>query len=234
MRSLTFNGHNCNEYGIAISGEASYNAPKRDRTLLTIPGRDGAHIIDNGRFDSITVEYPAFFFGDFKAYAAGARAWLLGPSAYARLEDDYHTDEFRMAVYTGDVDFSPTAWNQHAKTTLSFLCRPQRFLTSGETVQVITTSGQQLYNPTGFTALPYVRVEGSGAGRLVIGYSVIDFSDIPTYIELDSDTQNAYKGSLSLNNLMKGPFPELRAGVSTVTWSGGITAVEITPRWWRI
>lgn len=233
MRSLTFNGHNCNEFGIAISGEASYNASRRDRTFLTIPGRDGVHIIDNGRFDSITVDYPAFFFGDFKIFAAGARAWLLAPTSYARLEDDYHTDEFRMAVYTGNVDFSPTAWNQHAKTTLSFLCRPQRFLKSGES-SVVLTNGGSLVNPTDFSAKPLITVTGTGSGTLSVGGTTLTLTDLYGTATLDSETMDASSGGVLINGQMTGNFPVLASGTSTVTWSGGITGVEITPRWWRL
>ena len=133
MRSFTFNGVNCTAYGIAISGEGSYDAPQRDSTTLAIPGRNGDLILDNGRWKNITLKYPAFVVGNFPTNVAAITEWLMYPLGYARLEDDYHTDEYRMAIFSGGLSYEPTAWNQHAKFDIKFNCKPQRFLKSGET-----------------------------------------------------------------------------------------------------
>ena len=54
-------------------------------------------------------------------------------------------------------------------------------------------------------------------------------------IVLDSDTQNAYYGAFNLNNTISAPeFPTLPSGESVVRWTGGITGVEIIPRWWTL
>lgn len=39
------------------------------------------------------------------------------------------------------------------------------------------------------------------------------------------------KYSRNLEFTLGGEFPTLPAGETRVTWSGGVTAVEITPRW---
>ena len=133
MRNLTFNGTSSLSLGVAISGEGSYDSPSRDRTVVTIPGRNGDLVIDNGRFQNIKVTYPAFVFGDLAASAALIRAWMMGPTVSARLEDDYHPEEYRQAMFSGSVGFNTTAWNQHAEFDIVFNCKPQRFLKSGET-----------------------------------------------------------------------------------------------------
>ena len=54
-------------------------------------------------------------------------------------------------------------------------------------------------------------------------------------VVLDSDTQNAYLGAVNLNSTISAPeFPTLPAGESAVRWTGGITGVEIIPRWWTL
>ena len=55
-------------------------------------------------------------------------------------------------------------------------------------------------------------------------------------ITLDCDVQNAYDGTLNLNNniTITGGWPVLATGQTAISFSGGITAVEITPRWWSI
>ena len=54
-------------------------------------------------------------------------------------------------------------------------------------------------------------------------------------ITLDSDTENAYKGTTNLNSKVTIPdFPELVPGDNEITWTGGITSAQITPRWWTL
>lgn len=233
MNYITFNGHSSYEYGLAISGEGSFDAPARDRTIVTIPGRNGDLVLDNGRYKNTTVRYPAFFTGDFKTNVADARAWLLAPTAYARLEDTYHTDEFRLAIFSGGIDFEPTAWNHHAETELTFNCKPQRFLTSGETA-VSVTNGDTITNPTDFPALPLITITGTGNGSISVGGTTVTLTGLTGGIVIDSDLQDAYYGGLSANDLMSGGFPVLAPGANGIAISGSITAVTITPRWWRI
>lgn len=233
MNNLKYNSVNSLDVGVAISGEGSYDAPSRDQTSYTIPGRNGTLIVDNGRYNNITISYPAFVMTDFPTSAADIRKWLLTPTGYCRLEDDYHTDEFRLAIFSGTIGFDTTAYNKHAEFTIKFNAKPQRFLKTGETVTTCTAS-DSITNPTDFVALPLIAVAGTGSGTLSINGTTVTFEDLPGSIVLDCDTQNAYSGYDPANNLMTGSFPYLSPGANGVTFSGGITSVEITPRWWRI
>ena len=233
MRNLTFNSINSLDKGVAISGEGSYDAPSRDMTSFTIPGRNGTLLYDNGRFNNITVSYPAFVISNMATSAADIRAWLMTPTTYARLEDDYHTDEFRLAIFSGTIHFDTTAWNQHAEFTIKFNCKPQRYLKSGESAVAATNNGA-ITNPTDFTALPIISVTGTGNGELTVGSTTVTFEDLDGGIVLDCDLQDAYYGLDPMNNYMTGEFPKLAPGSNGISWTGGITAVSITPRWWRI
>lgn len=53
---------------------------------------------------------------------------------------------------------------------------------------------------------------------------------------LDSEVQNAYDGTTNKNNSISisGGFPVLEHGESLISYGGGITAVNITPRWWML
>ena len=46
---------------------------------------------------------------------------------------------------------------------------------------------------------------------------------------------NAYNAAGFCNEtILSEDFPELLEGKTTITWTGGITAVEVTPRWWTL
>lgn len=93
-------------------------------------------------------------------------------------------------------------------------------------------------NPTARTAKPCLKVYGSGAGTVYCNGTTITISDIPQYIYIDSDSQNCFKeiSDANLNSLvsLSNGFPVLSAGDNSISWSGGVTNVEVMPRWWNL
>ena len=52
---------------------------------------------------------------------------------------------------------------------------------------------------------------------------------------LNCETHNAYNASGFCNEtILSDDFPELPEGKTQIAWTGGITAVEVTPRWWTL
>lgn len=231
---LIFGDHGSDEFEIYISGEGTFNAPSRDVETVTVPGRNGNLTIDNGRFENIEVNYPAYIRRDFRLFAGAARDWLLSSAGYRRLEDTYHPEFYRMARFSGPLDFEMRFLNLSGECTLTFDCLPQRFDKIGE-VPVEMTSAGSLSNPYFQTAKPFIRVYGTAAGNLSVGDLIVQIKAIDGYVDLDCETQNAYKGATNCNGNIYAPeFPTLPAGTTGVSWDGGITRVEITPRWWTV
>lgn len=163
-KTLTFDGVSSADFGVYITGEAVFNAPQRDVEMVTIPGRNGTFALDNGRFENIEVSYPAGIFADTEADFAEAvsefRNFLCSRNGYVRLEDDYNTSEYRMAVYKSGLEVTP-ALLRAGEFTLTFDCKPQRWLTSGEEA-ITVDSGDTITNPTRFESGPMLEVEGYG------------------------------------------------------------------------
>ena len=164
--SLTFGGIDSSAYGIYISGEGAFNAPERAVEMVNVPGRNGAVVIDKGRYENIVVEYPSGTFGtdptDFRTKLRKFINALKAQIGYQRLSDTYHPNEYRMGVFIEAVEVEPVNIDTAGEFKLIFNCKPQRYLTSGETA-VEVTSGQDLVNPTLYDAEPLLAVEGHGA-----------------------------------------------------------------------
>lgn len=164
-KSLTFDNKTSREYGVYITGEAVYNAPKRAVEMISIPGRNGAFALDKGRFENIEVSYPAGIFAetesDFAQAVSDFRNYLCSRKGYCRLTDEYNPSEYRMAVYKSGLEVDP-AQLRAGEFKITFECKPQRFLTSGETATAVA-SGGTVTNPTLFNASPLLEIEGSGA-----------------------------------------------------------------------
>ena len=164
-KALEFDNVSSRTYGVYITGEAVYNAPQRDVEMITIPGRNGTFALDNGRFENIEVSYPAGIFADteadFRQAISDFRNFLCSRKGYVRLQDEYNPNEYRMAVYKSGLDVDP-AMLKAGEFKITFDCKPQRWLTSGETA-VTVTSGDTLTNPTLFESGPLLEVGGSGS-----------------------------------------------------------------------
>ena len=54
---------------------------------------------------------------------------------------------------------------------------------------------------------------------------------------IDSELQDVYSGSVNLNSLfvLNGEdFPKFEPGNNPISFSGGITMLEVIPKWWTI
>lgn len=172
FKALSFDNVSSRTYGVYITGEAVYNAPQRDVEMISIPGRNGAFALDKGRFENIEVTYPAGIFAETEADFAQAvsdfRNYLCSRKGYCRLSDEYNPSEYRMAVYKSGLEVSP-AQLRAGEFDITFDCKPQRFLTSGETAIEMVSAGSlvnQITNPTLFDSNPLLAVTGSGTIRI--------------------------------------------------------------------
>lgn len=166
MNSIIFGGIDSSDYGIYISGEGVWNAPERDAETIQIPGRNGEYVLDKGNFKNIEVTYPAFnqetSYNDFRTKVDNFRNAISSLKGYQRLTDSFHPDEYRMAAFIGGLEVKPVLYNDKSmEMNIVFNCKPQRFLTSGETEQTIS-SGATITNPTLFESHPLLLVDGYG------------------------------------------------------------------------
>lgn len=188
-QSITFGGIDSADYGIYIGGEGTFNAPKRAVEMIEIPGRNGALALDKGYWENVTVEYPCFVYEpDLATFTQTLREFrnaLKSQTGYQKLTDSIHPDEYRMAVYVDEFEVDPLKYNTLGEFDLVFNCKPQRYLTSGETAVSVSNNGT-LTNPTLFDALPLLAVEGYG-NISFNGYSISIANETLGAIELWSN-----------------------------------------------
>ena len=179
QNSIIFGGIDSADFGIYIGGEGTFDAPKRDVEMISIPGRNGAFALDKGRFENIEVTYSAFNhepdLATFSAQLEGFRNAICSQKGYQRLTDTFHPDEYRMAAYIDGLEIKPIEYNTAATFDIKFDCKPQRYLASGEE-PIDVDSGDVVTNPTLFEASPMLEVEGYGT--IVMGGEDITIQNI--------------------------------------------------------
>ena len=248
---ITFGGIDSSNYGIYVAGNAVFNSPERDVTMIDVPGRSGQLTLDNGRFLNMEITYNAFVAGDnpndIKSRIRDFRNAIGAKTGYQRLTDTFHTDEFRQAVFRNGLEVEPTIYQTGGFFDITFDCKPQRWLTSGETWVTVLSGPQSIDNPTLFDASPLIRVSGAN-GNVVIGNYTIAVASNPgtlsgAQVNIDCELGDAWYVDLLTGNIVSlnsyitmsgSDFPKLNPGTNTVNFTGSITQVDIQPRWWRI
>lgn len=180
--TVSFAGVDLSTFGVTLSGVGTYNAPERDVEYVEVPGRNGDIIIDHGRFKNIEVTYPVNIEDNLPTNIEALTTYLLSKRGYQRLEDSRHPDVYRMANFVGAVEVDPTGrHNRYGTTELTFNCKPQKFLTSGDTA-ILTIDGTAIGSQT------------IGVGDVIFNAGAIsqlqsfgaDTSDIYTVIDIRS------------------------------------------------
>ena len=231
---IVFNGVSSAEFGLFVGGQESFNAPKKKVTKVSVPGRNGDLIIDQGAFENISVAYNIVGMDGFQKNIEKIKEWLLSPNSYARLEDSYDPCTYRMGIVSAGINFTLYRLNQTGKARITFDCKPQKYLVGG-TLQNKIESGDSLYNPTSFKSSPLIHV--NGYGTLTIGDENIEIADDYQEIYIDSDIMDCYSGSSNANSsvtFQSNEFPKLAPGDNNITFDNTISEVFITPRWWTL
>ena len=228
MNYFEFNGIKSSNFGLLISDKDIYSAPAPDVSFVSVPGRNGDVLIDNNRFNNVTVSYDVAF-RNVKSRAAAIKLWLCR-AGYFVLTDTYQPTYFRMAAFSSNLKIDELIENV-GQAQISFNCKPFMYSLAGrETITL--TEPETVTNPEAFAALPYIKITGGGDITLFIGNRSYSIRSVESYIELDSELMAAYKGSVLCNDKINfTEFPVLPSGESNISWTGAVTQVEITPRW---
>lgn len=199
-----------------------------------IPGRNGDLIFETGSYENRSGSASCFCLQeDVETAISSAGRFLMGGRGYRRLETSDDPNHYWMARVENSPQIAMRL-RALAPFDISFDCKPQRFLESGENAIVFTANGS-LSNQYGQVALPLITLYGQGKGTLTIGNCVVEVKALDEVLFLDSDTQNAYNNNGNQNMNINAPtFPTLPYGETRIAFSGGIERVEIVPRWWEL
>lgn len=228
-----FKGVQSLENRLFITEKNTYAGAARDVEFIQIPGRNGELLIDNKRFNNVVIEYGVAVLEGSKNIAEIAhdvKGWLASDVGYYELKDSYDPNYYRFAAYVDQFNLDQEL-PALGKAKIVFKCKPLKYLISGKNTITMISPGT-ITNPEQFPSSPYIKIIGSGNITLSINNVNYIFRGVDGYIEIDSETMNAYKGTSSQNSKMFTPmFPEFKKGENGISWTGNVSSVEIKPRW---
>ena len=244
---FTFNERSTIEFGMAVEKRPTRKTPKRRRTAISIPGKNGDLHFDEDAYENVDMTYEVWFRGGLPTpeQAHAVKSWLLAPKGYSRLEDKYDPAHFYLASFAGPMDIADIL-GRYGRCKIKFDCDPRCFLKTGEFPFDFDNANEgTIYNPTAFTALPLIYLYGSGAGTVRINDVTVDVLELNGSLILDCETENCYYNGAPYYGMGDGPvenknsniyapqFPVLKPGINTWKFTGDIDVLRVIPRWWE-
>lgn len=176
MGVITFNGVTSTSVGVQVAHPPMYVYPEKDSEAVHVPGRNGDIIIDKDSYKNVPREYEITVYDvdhpdwTYSQRMAKLSKWLHSATGYAKLSDTYDEGYFRKARYVEEAQEFENYIDQGGVGTITFDCRPERFLDSGAETTTITkavsgvTTGVFI-NPTDYWSSPYIKIYGTtGSG----------------------------------------------------------------------
>lgn len=128
-----FNGKKSSDFDVWASGLNIFHSPEKRIERIQVPGRNGELLIEDGSFENTELLFKDCFIPrHFSENFTNLSNYLNRQKGYQRLELSWLPDEYRLAAFHGDIEASMKNWNGMGKFDLTFNCKPQRFLKSGE------------------------------------------------------------------------------------------------------
>jgi phage-related protein len=227
-------GVDAKTYGLILQKPIDFSEPIPIVETEHIEGRNGDIVYDTGAYENRTAMAECYaLVKNVKPSLRAINHFLMSNRGYRRLETSDDPEHFWLARVANGARIEQRL-RTLAPFEIEFDCKPQSFLKIGE-IPLYIESATTVMNKYGQTALPIIKVYGSGAGSLWIGSVRVDFAEIDDMTILDCDLQNAYNGKGNRNLYIDAPdFPVLKDGETPVSFSGGITKIQIIPRWWEL
>lgn len=131
------------------------------------------------------------------------------------------------------VNFKEVEKNKtYTVNAVTFNIEPYIYFNNGEDVITVTTKPYRLYKSIISDSNPRIKVYGNGLGTISINGNIIRLNMSESWLIIDSELRDVFSNSGLLNNdIESGIFPILKNGENIITFSGGITKLEIIPNW---
>lgn len=225
MSYFIWNGVYSTRYGILKHPPVPQSAPMNFE-YTSITGRSTPIATSLSTRNTISLTF-TLQLKDFSKYDE-VYAWLNGADKQGKLIVSNDLGKYYKATCT-TIKASEMSL-RFSSISITFTCLPFRYST--DTTTVYLTSSKTITVGGNYYCEPRIQINGSGNGVLTVNGSNLSVY-VDGYIIVDSERLLAYKGSTVLLNQTSGDLPRLQVGENSVSFSGGITSVEIlkNERW---
>lgn len=191
---------------------------------IIVPGRSGYLTKEKDGHDPLTKSVTFHLLDEQEVDRI--KLWLSGTN---KVIFSNEPDRYYKATIISKVELSEIIPILH-QGMVQFECQPYGYLLEGDE-PILLTEPSILYNLGTYKSEPYIKVYGSGDIKLIIDDQILSIKNVSDYVEIDTDLDMIYKGTVSKDCDSSGDCPFLNVEENKIEWEGNITKVEIIPRW---
>lgn len=222
-----FRGNSNDDFGVIVTRLPDILLAAERGEWVQVLGKSGEDFVPEGALESIPVPLPLWI--PPSANIAAVSAWLRG-------EGPLRVDGwpwFWQARVMSSTPLTPCVGNDGWNATVMLKCSPYRYLWP-EAEPMILTSGRAITNPCTTESAPEITVKGSGEAMLFVGGRSVGFVDVGGMVIIDVEKKTAkdadgYTATQRL--VLTNGWPTIAPGENAISWAGGITEVQIVPRY---
>lgn len=239
---ISWNDGRSDQMGVIIEKYPNYTKPQRKMDKYTVPGRNGDILMVQDAWEDVEQKYDLII-GDGEKHSAPEyfdrlASWLCAPAGYQELWDSFDPEHYRLAYISDQINMESLSIGNVGRIGVVFTCKPQKYLVSGKAEITITTTGFKIYNPTAYSSKPMVHVTGA-SGTVTVNGTIFSITSIPSGgIYIDCEEMDCYDDNgANVNSTVSSntnEFAVLKPGENVTGFTGSITAITITPRWFEI
>ncbi|WJE51152.1 phage tail protein [Bacillus cereus] len=197
---------------------------KREVEYIKVPGRHGS-LTKKGAFEDVplTIKFNLLEDENAKPLIRRIKSWLLNGKVL-----HFDDDVVYRKIKNVEIDDIENQIEEYGGFEATFTFDPFEYV-EDETI-ILTTPGL-VYNPGTEKSDPKIVITGNGTVNITINDVTFQVKDIVGSVIIDSELLEAYKGTTNMNNKMIGNFPVFDVESNSITWTGTVQSLTITPRW---
>lgn len=230
-KKLIFNNICSEELGIIVVEGPPEVLAQEEYEEIIIEGRNGTLIENKGTFPNIEKSFILTTIDldqDIDLMVEKIKTWLFNIKdnklLYA-IPNRYNI--VKKVIIDEDIK---TTFEEYGDFTVKFICEPFYYDLLKKDITV-TEKETKVYNNGDFNSSPIIIIYGTGDLQLTINNTTVQINNVDERVLLDSKLFLCLdKDNNSKSIDMIGNFPTLDVGENTITWTGNITKLEISPR----
>ena len=224
---VIINNQNTKTLGFALVGRPSIASAEKKYESTEVEGRDGSLTRFIGYEDlKFSLNFNILFQSDIKQKLREIKG-VLAQAGTLSFDD---APNFFYKIKRCQISETESVIKASGVFSVEFVAEPYEYETSA--TGNYSVKSFTIANKTTTTALPIIKIYGSGTVVLTVNGKGITLTDLTTDITIDSNLQEAYSGlTVNMNANMSGEFPILKTGNNTITITGNVTKTEIKNNW---
>lgn len=228
--AFMFGGEWSTDYGVFVENPVEIIlGAERYETARPMGGGAVLHILEGeGAMDPVTIPVDCVLKSGHSIDALSA--WLRGCGPVVLPGDTGH---YRNALVANAIPLQKILRaRSDRRFTVEFECEGWRYHYPAANPIAMAEPGWIENRGTGM-AQPLIKAYGSGNATIMLGDRSLLIDGIDEHVMIDLDAHMTYKDGESwmTRTYRTGGWPVIDRGGCMINWTGGITHVEITPRW---